>query len=371
MSVSSPVENRNGVGPSLATTPSPTGNKQKASSPPKPKFLNVPILSVEEPSKADLKPGRVTFTERMRKVTSSLKSDKEVLVKVLKEWLDSKQVDTTTALDDLIYGKVLLRVLNNGRTSRQTCLVCDNDVLRLIFIGANTVVKKVKLKSLTDVSFGKQRGSFLKIPKDSWESLQQGCCLSLHFTKIDTVDLIFESVTDTSNFIYGLVYLLEQSFESEGEGNEQENKIRRIWTEFDKDHSDKLDYDEFKQFLTEMAIVGEVNKRTSEQIMSQLFERVDKDSDGKIDYNEFLVYYRELTGGQEFQEIFLKYSHNKEHINVTGLMEFMKHEQKEENFRFGDAVKIIIDHNTTIKQELKHEANERLQYYNYLTLGNE
>lgn len=134
------------------------------------------------------------------------------------------------------------------------------------------------------------------------------------------------------------------------------NNIRKIWDQYDQDHSGKMDIKEFVEFIKEIRL----NIASSRGII-ELFQKIDTDNSGKIDYNEFVNYFEELTSSKEFESDFNKYAGNKGYMDVNNLICFMKEVQKEDDFKLYNAIHMIIFYNKEMNHDLQKEMEAKLE----------
>lgn len=295
------------------------------------------------------------FTDKFSKITSLIKEEKDSLLIRLNEYLESCDNINSCDADALIYGISLEKIVKNGVISRYNCTVSNNNILQIVFYGQNEKMISVKISHISEISFGKNRGKFMKFRDIA--GLDERKCLTIHLPKFNTLDLIFEKVEDMINFVFGIKYLLEYDTIDK---DSNESQIRKIWNMYDKDHSNKLDINEFKKFVREAAIKEGSLSLNNENTIVQLFNRIDKDKSGTIDYNEFFEYYQELISGKDIDPIFKQYSKGKEQMTVFDLIEFMRAEQNED-FRYEDAVQLVIDYNQKISETIKTSVRAVLE----------
>ncbi len=133
--------------------------------------------------------------------------------------------------------------------------------------------------------------------------------------------------------------------------------MRKIWDNYDQDHSGIMEFTEFVQFIKELNI--KIEGLSTED----LFKKIDSDKSGKIDLEEFINYYRELTSGKEFLGIFETYSHNKKTLNLEEFKRFMLEVQKAKEFTLYDALILFcefsIDMPKEVKELLKKKFDEK------------
>lgn len=130
--------------------------------------------------------------------------------------------------------------------------------------------------------------------------------------------------------------------------------MRKIWDNYDGDHSGIMEFAEFKQFINELNI--KIEGLTPEE----LFKRIDIDKSGKIDFQEFVKYYRELTSGKEFQPFFEIYSSDKKTLSIEEFKKFMLEVQKPSHFNDIDAIQLFIEFCENMPKEVKEIFKKKL-----------
>jgi phosphatidylinositol phospholipase C delta len=310
----------------------------------------------------------ITFSDKMEKINKKF-VDNSVL-NLCRDYLKDKQYTPKDgeSVEKFIYGMKIKKVSKTGKCIPATFYLNDKSKTDMNIIhDSKLVTETFSLHKIKDISFGNLRGAFMKIKekRKSIENFEFHLCLSLHFNKAETLDILFYSFTDLCDFIYGITFTLtDEKLETEANSPEDIN-IKKIWKMYDKDHNGKMDLEEFTMFIRHLNISsdGEDNtsSMTTEKAIEELFNKIDLDNSGSIDFFEFITFYRQLTSGWEFEKLFQEYSKGKDFLTVYDMIEFLKNEQKEENIKYGDAAKIILDHRKCISSEIKVQGERSLK----------
>lgn len=290
----------------------------------------------------------LTYSEKIELINSSSSQ----MIKFLKSYLSKiKEVDSTESLDHMIYGIKTKRIFNNLDLHDSMIYISDNLLTDLVIVTSNkNFIQRFAAKAVSEISFGNDRGNFIKSKKKgSLKNIEENVCLSLHFLKADSIDLIFYSTVTLEYFLRSILYLLEKDEESKFETNNAHH-IKKLWNIYDRDHSDKMELQEFTQFFRKMNFGGDQSKGADNNIEAY-FKQIDIDNSGKIDYQEFLNFYKDFTSGKEFEHIFREYTKGVkgDYMTKEDFVLFMNNEQKELNFGLEDAEKIIKNFSTLIK----------------------
>lgn len=121
-----------------------------------------------------------------------------------------------------------------------------------------------------------------------------------------------------------------------------------------------MEFKEFKQFIKELNI--KIEGLSTED----LFKKIDVDGSGKIDLEEFIRYYKTLTGGQEFKEIFEMYSQSKDYLTLQEFKKFMLEVQKARDFLITDSLSLFVEYCEGIPKDLKAMLRKKLDDQNFM-----
>ena len=245
--------------------------------------------------------------------------------------------------DAIIYG--INSILVNKNKIKSGIILCDDETfLQFIFPKDenNYICFKKKIANISDIFLGKIHGCF----KDIAIPIKDDCCLSIDFNDgLEQVDLIFPENSQCELFITGIIFLLRKRLK---EGNSYDSdlvSLKRIWREYDPKRNKYLDINQFSQFLKN------INFDYKDKTPEQIFTEIDKEANDKIRFKEFISFYELIVTGEEFVEVFQKYStdEQKKYINIKELIEFYEKEQKQ-ILSPEEAIKIICKFSNKAKK---------------------
>jgi Ca2+-binding EF-hand superfamily protein len=300
-----------------------------------------------------------------------------VIINFLEEYVNKRINNKKDEdLDALIYG-LNVGLVKINEVVNKIILISDNIKTDLLLIDKNEKqCLKLDLTNVREFSIGNDRGIFTKIKEKKKKDLklQENLCVSIHLSKANSIDLCFNDLDSLNKFFYGVYSMLKSDIEENDQLPRVSYYAKKLWDQFDRDHSDKMEFEEFSKFFKQMNMSlkhGEAKINTEEGILV-LFNKIDKDKSGKIDFQEFYSFYEELNGGGEFSFIFLKYTNGKSHMYVDDLVNFMTNEQKETIFSKHDAMKIICQYHKDLQFKDKDldlsQINENDEKLLWLTL---
>jgi Ca2+-binding EF-hand superfamily protein len=264
----------------------------------------------------------LTIGSHQKDKQSNLHFSKMEMIEELKKKLPGTY-NQTDAEDLLVYGLGVSLLRAKDRKDEGVVYLTPNDENTIVFLDKKKrrSEKLINLSKLSDVSFGKSCGYF---KTTSFTAIPDNCCLTLHLKKNGEYrDLVFASQSDLELFCIGVVVFLERSINDSKHLNTDLLTLKRIWKEYDPNHHKFLDYKEFSKFLANINFKWK--KKTSEQI----FNEIDYKKQGKITFKDFISFYEVVVTGEEFREVFQKYTSDPElkYIGIKGVMDFMEKEQ--------------------------------------------
>lgn len=251
-------------------------------------------------------------------------------------------LDKEDALNAIIYGINCDKVIN-GKAKPYTLFQITKS--KKIISLANKSAKTIEILDLSNVkliTFNQKTENFLK-----YTELKKDRVINFLIDR-DTVDFIFDTPNDLCTFAQSILYLLEECTDKKDKN--EEDFIKNIWINYDRNFSGQLDKKEFKRF------VKELNKKID---ADSLFKALDLNNDKQISYDEFVRYFKRFTSGEELSDIFNQYQNERKVITPHGLKRFFKEKQKDIITEI-DASKLII----TFKESLPPE--EKLSIENSL-----
>ena len=254
--------------------------------------------------------------------------------------------------DHLIYG-MNVNLLTKSNKIKNGIIFCDDETfLQFLYpkYKKNPLKMKLNITSISDITIGKSvQLKNMNLP------LLDKCCLTIHYSEnLKHYDLIFFDSNKVELFIFGILTILQKRAK---EGNIYDSdllSLKRIWKEYDPQHNKFLNVNQFSDFLKNINF--DFKGKTAEQI----FKEIDKEKKEKITFKEFIFFYEFLVTGEEFIEVFQKYSSdvNKNYITIKGIIDFY---EKEQNVILSseDAMKIIYKYGKAAKKlNLKNFYNK-------------
>ena len=276
--------------------------------------------------------------------TKSTKSQ-QTIIDDLKGYMEHSKnyIMNSEALNSLIYGTKCYLV-KRGVLKEGMLYLSDSKRNNLSFaLQKNDKIIDIKIDRIVRITFDELSNNLIK-----YEGDKNGKVIQLLVDKT-VFDFLFISNIDLFKITKGLYIFLTETI---GVEDNIEAYINELWKKYDKDFNNYIDKDEFEKLKEDLGLEDN----------NDLMYEIDENRDGKIQYSELLNYYRSLTNGDEFKNIFKKYSKkvdDEEVISFYNLLEFFEEEQKE-NLNLFDIANIIIKFKRNITK------NEREELYKYL-----
>lgn len=246
--------------------------------------------------------------------------------------------------DVLIYG-VKVTYLKSKNKIKNGVVFCDDDT-NLQFLSQddldNSILFNIKIVSISDILSGRSNGYL----KDIELPIDNNCCVTIKYNDgLKYVDLIFYSTEICEYFISGLIYMMRKRVKEGQNFNVDLISLKRIWRQYDPQRNKYLELKQFSQFLKDINFDKDPEK---------IFKEVCKDNN-RITFKEFIGFYELLVTGEEFEEVFQKYSKDKDkkYISIKGLIEFFDKEQNEILYP-EDAIKLICKYSS--KAQKMHKS---------------
>ena len=244
--------------------------------------------------------------------------------------------------DVLIYG-VKVTYLKSKNKIKNGVVFCDDDT-NLQFLCQddpdNLILFNIKLVSISDILSGRSNGYL----KDIELPIDNNCCVTIKYNDgLKYVDLIFYSTEICEYFISGLIYMMRKRVKEGQNSNIDYISLKRIWRQYDPQRNKYLDLAQFSQFLKDINFDKDPEK---------VFKDICKENNSnRITFKEFINFYELLVTGEEFEEVFQKYSRDedKKYISIKGLIEFFDKEQNEILYP-EDAIKLICKYSAKAKK---------------------
>lgn len=272
------------------------------------------------------------------------------------------------SLDNLWYGFDIFE-LDKEDLNQKKLFLSDRDTNCLVIQSVNTKRnEKISIDEITSINFLVE--PFKVDSAKKFVSIDNG---KYNFITLiigtKSINWIFESDTHLNMFFIAMFYrksneveMINQNFQGE-----VEVMIKKIWNKYDRDHSQKMDKEEFRMFL------NEINLKTKDNLSFDiLYSNVDKDKNGTIEYEEFSFYYKSVYGGEIMEEIFLSINENKEKMTYKEFKNFIINNQKEADMTDIDIVDLILHSNIKISESVRNEMQKKMENENFsLTLEEE
>jgi len=230
------------------------------------------------------------------------------------------------AEENLIYGMEISMLSEKCKIKVGLIYTTDED--SFIFLNQKskkTNPLKIVLVKITDISKGKISGNFKRFKTDPrLKNLSENCCLTVHYdNNFKYYDFVFKSEHHLNIFLKAILIFLEKTIKEMNTFNTDLLTLKKIWKEYDPDHNKHLNITQFSQFLEN------INFKWKKKNHEQIFKEIDTKNEGKISFKDFISFYELIVTGEEFREVFQKYSSDdhKKYITVRGIIDFMEKEQ--------------------------------------------
>ena len=281
---------------------------------------------------------KIDSTNKLKNGENEKMRDKEMdAVADLKEKFKSilSEIEQDSAEDCLIYG-LHTNLLTDKNKIKNGIIFCDDETF-LQFIKPkskkNHIKFKLSLSSISDLSIGKSDGNLKNINLP----LPDDCCLTIYYSNnLKQYNIIFSESIEVKLFITGVISFLQKRVKDQNLYDTDLLSLKKIWREYNPKHNKFLNQQQFSDFLKNISF--KYNGKTPEQI----FKEINKADENKIVFKEFISFYELLVTGEEFKEVFQKYStsSNKSYISIKGIIDFFEKEQHE-TITQEEALKII------------------------------
>lgn len=233
------------------------------------------------------------------------------------------------AEEHLIYGMKISLFTEKGKIKEGVAFTVDE--ASVVFLRPKAKNKKdqeikLNLLKITDISRGKLTGNFVRpsTPLINLEKVREDCCLTIHYdNNFKFYNFIFPNELQLHLLVLGLIRFLEKTIEETKTCDTDLLSLKRIWKEYDPNHNKYLNVDQFSKFLKN------INFQWKKKKYDQIFKEIDVKKEGKIRFKDFISFYELIVTGEEFREVFQKYSSdpNKKYLSMRGLADFMEKEQ--------------------------------------------
>ena len=305
-------------------------------------FIEKEILKEEEKEeeKEDKNNKKEEFHEEKEvdQITELVEKYKSILMKISNE----------DSLNAIIYGLKSIYLKSKSKI-KNGVIFCDDETY-LQFIcpddSDNVIQFKIKLANISDIIIGRSNGYL----KEMELPIEENSCITIKYNDgFKHIDLIFNRNELCEIFISGLIFLLRKRVNEGLTYDSDLISLKRIWREYDPQRNKYLDFSQFSQFLKH------INFDLKDKGPEKIFKDIVKKDNDRITFKEFISFYELLVTGEEFAEVFQKYSidENKKYINIKGLIEFFDKEQNQILYP-EDAINLICKFSN--KARKKHES---------------
>lgn len=251
---------------------------------------------------------------------------KKEMIEDFKARFKVPDVISEEAEENLIYGMNVSLYTSKAKIKEGIAYTIDEDSL-IIILPKEKKIKQVKiyLLKITDMSKGKVAGNFKSLKSDKLSKINGNCCLTIHYdNNFKFYNLIFKSERFSQLFSFGITRFLEKNILDQIKINNTDLLfLKKIWKEYDLNHQKFLKLDQFTKFL------ATINFKWKKKTYEQIFKEIDSKDEGKIKFKDFIAFYELIVTGDEFREVFQKYSSDpiKKYMSMRGLSDFMEKEQ--------------------------------------------
>ena len=289
-------------------------------------------------------------TLKIGKEEKEEKEEKKINKK--EEFQEEKEVDQITELvekyksilmkipgedreDALIYGLKAIYLQSKTKIKNGTVFCDDETYLQFLCPDDidNIILFKIKLPSISDIIIGRSNGYL----KDIELPIEENSCITIKYNDgLNHVDLIFKRNDLCEMFLSGLISVIRNKVREGLTYDSDLIGLKRIWRQYNTEPNKYLNKEQFSQFLKH------INFDLKDKGPEKIFKDIGKKDNDRITFKEFISFYELLVTGEEFAEIFQKYStdENKKYITIKGLIEFFDKEQNQ-ILHPEDAIKLI------------------------------
>lgn len=298
--------------------------------------------------------------------TMSKESKNSPFYKLLTEKIDSlsKKLNVDSykneSLDNLWYGLDVYEVEKEDTTQKKLFLSDKNTNCLVIQEINSKRLYQIPIIHITSMNFLIE--PFMVDSAKQFVSINDNQNFLTLILGTKSINLIFKNEFYLNMFFIGMFFLRSNEVEMTNNNfqGEVDIMIKNIWNKYDKDHSQKMDKEEFRKFLSE------INLKTKDNISFDiLYNTVDKDKNGTIELEEFAYYYKSLYGGEAVEEIFLQINNNKDRMSFAEFKNFLLNFQKETDINDIDTIDLILHSNLKIKEEVRNNIMKKINEENF------
>ena len=282
-------------------------------------------LNLEKEEKKNDKKEEFQEEKEVDQITELVEKYKSILMKIPGEDRE----------DALIYGLKAIYLQSKNKIKNGTVYCDDETYLQFLCPDDidNLILFKIKLASISDIIIGRSNGYL----KDIELPIEENSCITIKYNDgLKHVDLIFKRTDLCEMFLSGLISVIRKKVREGLTYDSDLISLKRIWRQYNTEPNKYLNMEQFSQFLKH------INFDLKDKGPEKIFKDIGKKDNDRITFKEFISFYELLVTGEEFTEIFQKYStdENKKYITIKGLIEFFDKEQNQILYP-EDAIKLI------------------------------
>ena len=202
------------------------------------------------------------------------------------------KISEDIAQDAIIYGIDCNRIKNNTSNSGYFYIADDSQEYLCFAVEKSEKILRIQLNNINNIEFSDCTKNLKKYKKSEGEKFMQ---ILLNFT---LYDFSFSSLEKMSTFIKGLLLIIEQIRKNfKNKASIVDLNINRLTSKHDQNCNEIYEGNEFKNLAKDIGI----NHK-------ELIKCIDKDGDGQITKEELMEYLNNKAYGNQFINIFNKYS---------------------------------------------------------------
>ena len=251
------------------------------------------------------------------------------------------------AINSATYGIKCYQLIKNKQYKGMIFLTVSNKYSITFANQEDNSLLKINLNTIERITFDEENDNL----KENQNEKKKNKCIQFLSDK-KTYSFIFKTSKRLQKVVKGLLLILDERNENYYEDENMENYFDEIYRHYDRDFNKALDNKEFKQLAIALGKKKE-----------QLFLEIDKNNDNVIEYKEVLEYFRTITSGKEFNQIFTKYSNEENFLIPSSLILFFKNEEKE-IIDLYDSITIIIKFSLLLTNKEKEELFNKIDEIN-------
>ncbi|XP_077407678.1 1-phosphatidylinositol 4,5-bisphosphate phosphodiesterase delta-3-A-like isoform X2 [Vanacampus margaritifer] len=170
-------------------------------------------------------------------------------------------------------------------------------------------------------------------------AVPEGRCLTVVFKgPRKNLDLLCQNHEDAFHWTRG-IRTLQERIANMTQKEKLDHWIHAYLSRADRNHDDKMSYDEVQTLLQMINIV------MSDQYARELFQKCDHSADGRLDHGEIEVFCRELLRRPGLDAVFMLYSSNGCVLSPADLRDFLNDQGEDSSFTHAQSLIITYELN--------------------------